>query len=449
MPSAIESLRTKYAEKRARLDVLADPTDDQGGSRPATEAENTEFDSLEVECRGLLGKINKLESLSLEPAQTATEGPDRRSAPPKAPAVHTRNHSYSFCNAIANAMSGKPLAGIEAEVNEEIARRNNRRAKGFYVPIGASAEIRKLMNGGKEVRSLDTNAGSGLIFNSPETPLIEYLRPKLVTRKIGARFMEDVQGTFSIPRQTATSQPQSMVSGVNVTSTNASYDQVHFSPKLVMALTSIDPNLAYQSSFSAEDLIKSDLSDSMAQFIDYLAFNGPGGVSPTGVFVNSQVQANGKVVLGTNGGNPNYANMIAMETALSLHNADRNKLAYVATSNVRGYLKDVPKNGPGYPNPFVWENPVKAGADGVINGYDAYCTNILLNNITKGTGTNLSQICFADWSQLCVALWEGADLLVDPYTGREQGITKVSLMLGVDVQLRHPEAFSIISDAQT
>jgi hypothetical protein len=48
-----------------------------------------------------------------------------------------------------------------------------------------------------------------------------------------------------------------------------------------------------------------------------------------------------------------------------------------------------------------------------------------------------------------VATWEGVDTVVNPYTNQLQGAVIISMEMSCTVKQRHPESFSIISDATT
>ena len=70
-------------------------------------------------------------------------------------------------------------------------------------------------------------------------------------------------------------------------------------------------------------------------------------------------------------------------------------------------------------------------------------------NLTKGTGTALSAMIFANWSDLLIGTWGGLELFPDPYTfasTSEVAVYAYQLMCPV---LRHTASFAAIVDMIT
>ena len=63
MPSAIENIRKQLRDKRASLDTLTNPTNEQGEVRELTPDEVTQFEFLVAECTALKGRVESLEAL--------------------------------------------------------------------------------------------------------------------------------------------------------------------------------------------------------------------------------------------------------------------------------------------------------------------------------------------------------------------------------------------------
>jgi HK97 family phage major capsid protein len=228
--------------------------------------------------------------------------------------------------------------------------------------------------------------------------------------------------------------------GVAPTESQQAFDQVTMSPKTVGAFTDISRKLLLQSSLDVEAMVRLDLATVLALEIERAAINGSGTApEPRGILQTSGVTA---VALGTNGGTLTWANIVDLETQVAALNADVNNLNYLTNAKVRGALKATFIDGPGS-GQRVW-------ADGnMVNGYNAAVTNAVPSNFTKGTGTNLSGILFGDFSALLIGMWNGLDLMVDPYTASTSGTVRVVALQDVDVALRHPESFAVIKDAKT
>ena len=85
-----------------------------------------------------------------------------------------------------------------------------------------------------------------------------------------------------------------------------------------------------------------------------------------------------------------------------------------------------------------------------INGYPVLQTNQLTNAGTKGTGTNLSSLVFGDWSSLIIGEWGVLEILPNPYgAGFAAGDVSIRVLQSVDVGIRHPESFAVMTDAIT
>jgi hypothetical protein len=78
-------------------------------------------------------------------------------------------------------------------------------------------------------------------------------------------------------------------------------------------------------------------------------------------------------------------------------------------------------------------------------------TNQVRKNLTKGTGTNLSEVFFGDWSQVLVGEWGVVEILPNPYAAGlyEAGGIELRILQTLDIAVRHPQAFSVMSDAIT
>ena len=79
---------------------------------------------------------------------------------------------------------------------------------------------------------------------------------------------------------------------------------------------------------------------------------------------------------------------------------------------------------------------------GKVNGYSAYATN----QVPSTFDVSKSGIVFGNFSDLIIAYWSGVDIIVDPYTLSTKGDVVITAFVSVDVALRHPESFAIITD---
>jgi HK97 family phage major capsid protein len=455
-------LKAKVAEKRSAAQKILDAVASGPTVREMSTEEKSQFDTLMSDVTTIKGQITQLQALEDDEAadEVETETPPaersvRRGKPiGDAPAVHTAKRPYSILRAFRLQVEHLPLDGVEGEISREIAIRRGKDPKGFYMPTGSDPEMLALMYPGrKEVRrDLTTSTGAGGVFLVPELPLIELLRNKMVMKQLGARYLNNLKGTFAIPRQSAQSTVYWVAEGVPSNPSNPTIDQVPFTPKVAIALTNISREFMNQTSVDAEEFVKEDLAETMAVELDRVAINGSGGTQPTGILQNSTILSNSAgIALGTNGGAMTYQAAVAMQGLVSSFNAERGKLAYLTSPALRAELKSTPKIAPasgqaGYPV-FVWEDGT-ADDEGKVNGMRAMVTNNVPTNLTKGSTTGTCKaIIYGNFNDLIIGTWEGVDTLVNPYTNQAAGAVIISMAMSADVEVRHPQSFAVITDA--
>ncbi len=114
-------------------------------------------------------------------------------------------------------------------------------------------------------------------------------------------------------------------------------------------------------------------------------------------------------------------------------------MSLVTTPEVRNSLKCTPflGNTTGVP---IWQQ-TGSGADlqGVVNGYRSFVTNQLPKNL--GAGTNEHALLFGDFSQAILGLWDGVEVIVDPYTRAKFGEYVVVARQLYDIAVRQPKGF--------
>ncbi len=372
------------------------------------------------------------------------EPAERRSSPlPHEDPANNRNgrHRYSLIKAVRQMASKglEPLDGIEREVSAEISQRSDKTPQGFFMPYRTSSRTRRDWD--RERRALDTNAGAGSVPTNLERDWIELLRNKMVTMAAGAREITDLKGKFAIPRQNAAATAYWVAESGAPTGSNQSLDQVLFTPHTLGAFTDISRRFFEMTVLeTGDEFVREDLTAILARGGDLAALNGTGGSNqPLGILQNTGITATRTVSLGTNGAAPTFNAMVELYTIVSRGNAaDLGEFSYIGNADVYGTLATTPKIGSTFPI-FILE-------DDKVYGKTLHQTMQLPNNLTKGSGTNLSPIIGGIFNQLVYAYWSGVDILVDPYTGSSSGTVRIVALQDMDIQVRHNEAFSVIVD---
>lgn len=362
----------------------------------------------------------------------------RRSNPLPHQDASNRKHGYSLLRAIQLILNNRAVDGLEGEVSDEIASRTKMTPQGqIFVPWDLTVQRQALR---PERRDLTTSNSGGAIGTQISPTMIDALRARMLVQQLGAQLLTDLNGNFSIPKQTAASSASWKAEGVDFGESSPTIGQVAFTPNRVGTFVEFSKSLLRQSSLSIENMVRSDLTMAVALGLDHAALNGSGvSPEPEGILQNSDVPT---VAIDTNGGAPTFAKMVELESTVETANALLANLAYVTTPALKGKLKSTPVAT--YGSEMVWDPMTN-----LVNGYPAHATSQLPADLTKGSGTALSSAIFGDWSSVVIGLWGAADLAVNPFSGDKAGLVRIVIEQLADVNLRHAESFAKIVDAVT
>lgn len=324
---------------------------------------------------------------------------------------------FSFMRAIRHLANPsdpalRKAAAFELECSRVAQDAYDKEAKGILVPADVL---------GRAFSSTTPGSGPGSNIIATElqsASFIELLRNKSFALQRG-RKLAGLVGNVDIPRQKSANTTYWVGEGSAPTGGEMGTDKINLSPKTLGAFSDITRKMLLQSSPDAEALTRDDLLAAMALEVDRAAIYGSGSSNqPRGV----------KLYAGINGvdfvaANPTYAELVAMETAISSDNADVANMAYVGNAAFRGYCKTTLKSAG--VSGYLWE------PGNTINGYECAITNQCI------TG----DVFFGNWNELLIAMWSGIDLTVDPYALATSGGVRVIAFQDVDFNLRHVDSF--------
>lgn len=342
-------------------------------------------------------------------------------------------------DALANPTDAakQKAAGFEMEASEAAASKQRRAAdgKGMIIPVDVLRSplipaSQRDMNVGAP-----TAGGNLVATDLMSTSFIDLLRVALVSGQLGATILTDLNGDIAIPRKTGGASYYWLAENGEPTESSATFDQVALTPKTIGGYTEISRKLLKQSSLDAEALARFELMMTIAEGIDASIFYGSGtGNEPKGIANYAGI---GSIDTGANGKAPTWADVVALETKVDSSNALLGVPKYVTNSKVRGKLKTTEKFTGG--GREIW------GDGNQVNGYDALVTNMIKGDVTKGTGTDLSDMFFGNFADVLIGMWGGLDLLVDPYTKSKSGGVVINALQSADINLRHPKSFAMAS----
>ena len=224
-------------------------------------------------------------------------------------------------------------------------------------------------------------------------------------------------GSLILPRVASGTTGAWIGEGGTVNESSMTLDRITMTPRLAGIRAAFSRMLLATSTPSIESVVVRDLAQSLSELVDTALLSGSGvGNEPKGVL--SQ---------GTPLAESSYANLwnALAATVQTLESAN------VDMSSARWLI------GPATAQRLRTEFKAD-GADAVDGRFIAESGNGLLNlPMTVSTFVPAQTAVLAAWSDVIVAQWGLADLIVDQYTNAETGMIRVVLYLMLDVALRH------------
>jgi HK97 family phage major capsid protein len=342
---------------------------------------------------------------------------------------------YSLLRAINSVALNGRISGFEAEVSAEIAKKQGKEARGFYVPNSLFAK--------RDILTTSPANGSNLVATDHlASEFIDALRANLVMGRLGARMLTGLKGDVAIPKMGSTATV-AFVAENNAPSESAqTFTQVTMTPRTLASFTDISRKLAIQSDPSVEQIIREDMLQSFARKIDEVAIEGStGGNEPAGILATNGI---GSVAIGTNGGAITYAKLIQLEREVAIDNALMGNLGFLTNPKVIAAMRQVPRQSSGVEGNFILNDT------NMLMGYDVNSTTLVPSDLTKGTSSGVcSAVIFGNFADVLIGMWGSVDILVDPFSGSSAGTIRLSAFQEVDVKLRHAESFAAIKDVTT
>ncbi|WP_417500743.1 phage major capsid protein [Marinobacter sp.] len=374
----IEELRRKRAEVNQKVQALAAIEQESG---ELTTEQLAEFDGLKAEFDQLSQKMSRAEDMErMQAASAQPVNAGRQSA-----AVHIKPELKQYPGASAARMVMSIAAGGGN--------------------MGDAVKFARNEIGDLDVAmAMETGGGSGgaLVPENMHNEVIELLRPRTVVRSLGVSSVPLPNGNLSIPRMASGASSGYVGEGNDVLASEGSTDEVNLSAKTMITLVPMSNQLIGRAGFRIEQMVLNDIINSMAVREDK-AFLRDDGTSntPTGFKKTATDSSRTAPWSGT-------ADLATIDAyldgmMLTLMNSDSLLIAPGWVMSPRSYMKLVGlRDGNGnkvYPEL----------AQGQLKGYPVKHTTTVPINL--GTGTNESEIYFADWND--VVIGEQENMKVD------------------------------------
>jgi len=309
-------------------------------------------------------------------------------------------------------------AEFEFECSAEAARQYGKDAQGIMLP----AEVLKTW-GKRDINSSDDSTLISEDYRGGD--FIDVLRNESSVMQAGATMLRGLQGNVVIPKKTAAASAGWIATeGTAASESEFTSGSVTMSPKVIGAFTDATRLLLQQSSLDVENLIRDDLTKSIATAIDLGALAGSGSSGqPTGIANTSGINTTTFAAA-----NPTWAEIVAMESAVANDNALTGSLGYICRPADFGTLKTTEK--------ATGTAQFVVSPDNTMNGYNV----IRSNQVTSG------DFYFGNFADLLIGMYGGLDITVDPYALSTSGGVRIVALQTVDVAVRHAVSFCKSSD---
>ena len=256
----MSNLRELKAEHHKEIQALRGLADKTG------ESVDKEIESRMAKAESLKAQIERREKIkALEQSQ-----------PPAEPWAKEKR-SFSLKSAVDALTGRKALSGYEAEVSQEIERRQSFNSQGVRIPASALfGEPRRL-----EKRAVDNQTS---LFSDPIKPeeMLPALRERSIMSRLGMRMISAV-GRFSFPVTSGSeagwfSGDGGSASGDSITMSDPTFTSIESRPKFlaVMSGWSLAQLKNMSEGLSIEGILRQDLSGAMAEALDDALIKGSG-----------------------------------------------------------------------------------------------------------------------------------------------------------------------------
>jgi HK97 family phage major capsid protein len=343
-------------------------------------------------------------------------------------ATPKEKRNYSLVRAIQAADAKDwSKAGFELEVSKELAKKQSRQPKGFFVP-----------DFGWQTRTVSTASGATFGAGSNIVPedyrgdrFIDALISTSILGQVGATVLNGLQGNVAIPKISTSTAAAFIAEGGSVGNSEPDFAQVTMTPKLLANKVAVTRELMIQSDPSVEQLIRNNMVRIFSAKIDNVALKGGGSNEPTGILGTSGI---GDVSSGGTSGNANltYGNVVDIMTEVSQDNALLGNLRWVTHPAVVGKLM---------------QTLVAASTDSrmIMSGPDSLMGYPVVQT-TQAPSSSPYSLIFGNFADLYVGFFSALDVLVDPYGSAGTATTNLYFYQDCDIAVAHAESFAAAQD---
>jgi HK97 family phage major capsid protein len=317
---------------------------------------------------------------------------------------------------------------------------------------GAGFEANVFKEARNKVNSIGVGSQGGfLVPTQVSNQLIEILLAKSVAVAAGATVIENIQGSpFEVPNQATDIVAYIVGENAAITESEATFGQYTMTPRSYAALCKMSKKSAMLTNPNLEQFYRNRMAEKIALRYDLAVLRGNGvGVESLGIVNTTGINT---VAIGTNGGRFTFSTAQDMVTELENDNVEVAAGSFVAHPKTFNRMKKeriAQYNGDTSGSYVILPMTDQNLRD--LLGYGYYKTTQLPTNLTKGNGTNLSEVIFGDFSNVWLGMWGGIELLASEHTSDAFAKNQVWVraIKEMDCVVTRPTGFCLVNDATT
>lgn len=413
-------------QRSQKLDVQAAIIDKcKAENREMNAEEITAFDAAGNEVTSFDTQISRAlqaEAVELEVASRAVDVP---LVPQGGESKEKREmtKAYSVTRHIMLAREGKPLDGVEKEMNDMAIAES--RAAGVKIDDNATVHIpMSVLRGTGQSVSEDAGAYGGKLVHNQAPRVQAAFSPKLFLEELGATRLSNLSGGDLPLPNAGLATFQWLAETEEIADQKVLIGGPTLSPKRLGAAIPISNRLLMQSSVDVEKMVMDILRNGYERTLQLAAINGSGAANtPTGILntvgIFSATHAAGPAT---------RAMMLALQGAIENADSTEEALGFLMHPSVKFALMGSPIDaGSGR---FLLEN-------NLVNG-EKVVTSSLVPSLTGNR-----PVIYGDWKQLFIGEWGSLSLVVNPWSKLKSGQIEVVAQAYADVVVAQPKAFAV------
>ena len=342
------------------------------------------------------------------------------------------------------------VPGLEFEKDKfSLLRAINAIATKNWNGAGFEKEVFQNTTDLKKTMSTETDTAGGYVVPIQVLgDFIEMFRANLVTKQLGATYIEGLTGSpVEVPGQAGGSTVYWLGEDNpnGITASDISLKQSQMTPHGAAALVKLSNRLLRMSNPSIEGLVRQDVAFAMAEAVDLAALRGVGAngqplglMNVSGVLTHDLTSLTKKVQV--------WPAMYDIENKLAEANSLKGKLGWLFHPRVKRNLAQARVGSgqaaeDGY-GEFV-ADPITQNQLASYIGYPFSTTTNMA--ITTTTSPDESEILFGNWAELIIGVWQGLTIMAsqEASTAFTMNQTWIRFVQEVDCMVRHPESFCI------